>query len=68
MPMIQITMLAGRTAEQKRRIAQRITDVMVEETKTAREGIAVAFYEVPKKITHWAASLFSTSRRHLSSR
>lgn len=30
MPMIQITMLSGRTAEQKRKIAQRITDVMVE--------------------------------------
>ena len=49
MPMIQITMLAGRTAEQKRRIAQRVTDVMVEEAKTAREGITVAFYEVSKE-------------------
>ena len=43
MPMIQITMLSGRTAEQKRKIAQRITDVMVEETGTARDGVAVAF-------------------------
>ena len=43
MPMIQITMLAGRTAEQKRKIAQRITDVMVEETGTVRDGVAVAF-------------------------
>ncbi len=48
MPMIQITMLSGRTAEQKRKIAQRITDVM-EETGTAREGVAVAFYEVSKE-------------------
>jgi len=47
MPMIQITMLSGRTAEQK--IAQRITDVMVEETGTVREGVAVAFYEVSKE-------------------
>jgi len=47
--MIQITMLAGRTAEQKRRIAQRVTDVMVEEAKTAREGIAVVLYEVTKE-------------------
>lgn len=49
MPMIQITMLSGRTAEQKRKIAQRITDVMVEETGTARDGVAVAFYEVSKE-------------------
>ena len=49
MPMIQITMLSGRTAEQKRQIAQRITDVMVEETGTARDGVAVAFCEVSKE-------------------
>jgi len=49
MPMIQITMLAGRTAELKRKIAQRITDVMVEETGTAREGVNIAFFEVAKE-------------------
>jgi len=37
--MIQITMLAGRTAEQKRKIAQRVADFMVEETRTSREGV-----------------------------
>jgi len=47
--MIQITMLAGRTAEQKRKIAQPITDVMVEETGSPREGVAVAFHEVSKE-------------------
>ena len=46
MPMIQITMLSGRTAEQKRKIAQRITDVMVEGTGTVREGVNIAFCEV----------------------
>lgn len=49
MPMIQITMLSGRTAEQKRRIAQRMTEVMVEEAKAAREATTVAFYEVSKE-------------------
>jgi len=49
MPMVQITMLAGRTAEQKRKIAQRVTDVVAEEAGTAREGIVVAFYEVSKE-------------------
>jgi 4-oxalocrotonate tautomerase len=49
MPMVQITMLSGRTVEQKRKIAQRITDVLVEEAGTRREGIMVAFHEVSQE-------------------
>ena len=48
MPLIQITLLKGRTTEQKRRIAQRMTDVLVEEAKTAKEGIVVTFVDVEK--------------------
>jgi 4-oxalocrotonate tautomerase len=47
MPLVQITLLAGRTTEQKRRIAERITDVMVEEAKTPRDGVVVTFVDVP---------------------
>jgi 4-oxalocrotonate tautomerase len=47
--MIQITMLAGRTADQKRKIAERVTQVMVEEAGTAREAVTVAFHEVSKE-------------------
>ncbi len=46
MPCVQITLLKGRTAEQKRRIAQRVTDVLVEEAKTNREGVVVTFIDV----------------------
>jgi 4-oxalocrotonate tautomerase len=49
MPLVQITMLAGRTVDQKRKIAKRITDVMVEEGGARREGIVVAFHEVSKE-------------------
>jgi 4-oxalocrotonate tautomerase len=49
MPMVQITLLEGRTAEQKRKIAQRITDVLVEEAGTRREAIVIAFNEVSKE-------------------
>jgi 4-oxalocrotonate tautomerase len=49
MPMVQITMLQGRTAEQKRNIAKRVTDALVEEAGARREGIIVAFYEVSKE-------------------
>jgi 4-oxalocrotonate tautomerase len=48
MPLIQITLLKGRTTEQKRKIAQRMTDVLVEETKTAKEGVVVTFVDVEK--------------------
>lgn len=49
MPLVQITMLAGRTADQKRKIAQRITDAMVEEAGAKREAIIVAFHEVSRE-------------------
>ena len=46
MPLIQVTMLAGRTADQKRKLAKRLTDVMVEEANARREAVVVAFQEV----------------------
>ncbi len=46
MPLIQITLLKGRTTEQKRRIAERVTDVLVEEANTNREGVVVTFFDV----------------------
>ena len=49
MPVVQITMLIGRTADQKRKIAKRITDAMVEEAGARREGIAVTFHEISKE-------------------
>jgi len=49
MPLVQITMLQGRTADQKRKIAERITDAMVEEAGARREAIVVTFVEVSKE-------------------
>jgi 4-oxalocrotonate tautomerase len=42
-------MLQGRTADQKRKLAQRLTDVMVEEAGARREAVVVTFVEVPKE-------------------
>jgi 4-oxalocrotonate tautomerase len=42
-------MLQGRTADQKRKLAQRITDAMVEEAGAHREAVVVAFHEVSKE-------------------
>ena len=49
MPMVQITMLEGRTTDQKRKIAKRITDALVEEGGARREAIAIAFHEVARE-------------------
>ena len=49
MPLVQITKLQGRTVDQKRKIAQRITDAMVEEAGARREAIVVTFLEVSKE-------------------
>ena len=49
MPLIQVTMLTGRTADQKRKVAQRITDVMVEEAAAHREAVVITFNEVSKE-------------------
>ncbi len=42
-------MLAGRTLDQKRKIAQRITDTMVEEAGAHSEAVVVVFLEVSKE-------------------
>ena len=49
MPLVQVTMLQGRTADQKRKLAQRITDTMVEEAGARREAVVVTFHEVSKE-------------------
>ncbi len=49
MPLVQVTMLQGRTVEQKRKIAARITDAMVEEAGARKEGVVVTFVEVSKE-------------------
>jgi phenylpyruvate tautomerase PptA (4-oxalocrotonate tautomerase family) len=49
-------LLQGRTADQKRKIAKRITDALVEEAGARREAIIVAFNEVSKESSLQAAS------------
>jgi 4-oxalocrotonate tautomerase len=47
MPHVQITWVEGRTPEQKRKIAERITGALIEDGKAKRENIHVAFHDVP---------------------
>lgn len=47
MPHVQITWVAGRTPDQKRTIAERITKVLIEEGRAKKENIHVSFHDVP---------------------
>ncbi|HMF91242.1 MAG TPA: 2-hydroxymuconate tautomerase [Candidatus Angelobacter sp.] len=49
MPSIQITMLKGRTIEQKRKLVERVTDAMAEEARTPKEGVVVTIIEVDRE-------------------
>ena len=49
MPLIQVTMLKGCTIEQKRKLAARITDAMVEEAKAIREAVVITFIEITRE-------------------
>ncbi len=45
---VQITLLEGRTIEQKRRAIKRITEAMQEELNVKAEKLTIAFIEVPR--------------------
>jgi 4-oxalocrotonate tautomerase len=49
MPVVQVTMLQGRTAEQKRKLVARITDAMAEEAGARKEAVVVTFVEVSRE-------------------
>ncbi|MGC1106029.1 MAG: 4-oxalocrotonate tautomerase family protein [Candidatus Acidiferrales bacterium] len=47
MPHVQITWVAGRTPEQKRKLAERFTQALMEDGRAKRENIHVSFVDVP---------------------
>jgi 4-oxalocrotonate tautomerase len=46
MPLIQVTMVEGRTTEQKHALIAALTDAMASTTATPRDRVRVAIYEV----------------------
>jgi 4-oxalocrotonate tautomerase len=62
MPLVQITMLQGRSVDQKRKIAKRITDVMIEEAGAKREAIVVTFVEVSRESYASAGELMTDKK------
>lgn len=47
MPHVQITWVEGRTPDQKRKIAERVTQVLIEDGRAKRENIHVSFHDLP---------------------
>ncbi len=47
MPHVQITWVEGRTADQKRKVVERIAKALEEEGRAKRENIHIAFLDVP---------------------
>ncbi len=46
MPLIEVSMIQGRATEQKRRLARRLTDLLVEEVGATRERVVVIIHEI----------------------
>jgi 4-oxalocrotonate tautomerase len=52
MPIITIEWYEGRSPEQKKEIAEKLTDLMVDVGKTQREHVWIRFVDSPK--SEWA--------------
>ncbi len=47
MPIVEITMIEGRTPEAKRRLIAKVTDAIVEAIEAPRDSIRVILREIP---------------------
>ena len=64
MPDVHITWLEGRTVDQKRKAAQRITQVLMEEAGAKSESTHVVFVDVPT--TNFASGGVTVADRKLN--
>jgi 4-oxalocrotonate tautomerase len=61
MPLIQATIMEGRSQEQKEAFYQGVTQVVVDTLKVKPEQVRVVLQEVPKN--HWAIGGMSVAQR-----
>lgn len=62
MPHVEITMVQGRSTEQKRRLVQRVTEAVMEEAGCTRDVVSISFVEVQADSFARAGLLFSDSQ------
>lgn len=48
MPIVEITLIEGRTLEQKERLAERVTDAVEESLGAPRDTVRIILRELPK--------------------
>ncbi len=49
MPILQIEMLKGRTLEQKRKMVQQVTDVLVDTIQCKRDAVTIVIREMDQE-------------------
>jgi len=57
MPTVRVEMIEGRSVEQKRQLAGKITDAIVEIAKTKPENVRIYFYDLPRSNVSQAGTL-----------
>lgn len=60
MPLVQVSLIEGRTAHQKEELIVELTDAVVRALGARRESVRVLLYEVPAE--HWGAGGAPMSR------
>ena len=61
MPLVEVTLVEGRTPEQLRSLISTLTDAVVTSVGAPRDAIRVVLREVPA--THWAAGDVTIAER-----
>lgn len=64
MPLVEVTLVEGRSPEQLRALISQLTDAVESAVGAARENIRVVLREVPA--THWAAGDATIAERRKS--
>lgn len=49
MPIVEITLAEGRTAEKKEELIRRVTEAVVETLQVPKDRVRIALYELPKE-------------------
>ena len=62
MPHVQISWVEGRSPEQMRKIAERVTSVLIEDGKAKRENMHVTFHDLPAS-NHAEAGVLVTDQK-----
>lgn len=58
MPIIRIELIEGRSVEQKRKMAEKITDIVSETAEVPKDVVDVIFYDIKKEDFASSGKLF----------